>query len=140
MIVFTQNNMELEYHSELKMVEIRWVGPFYVGDLALLWLKAVAVINKFEIEMVLLDATHVSVENSITINEDEVKQYFSENLPIPAVKKIARVCAGATTYDAQMAQLYQKLLEQNKATPEFANFQHHYEAMDWLIGDKNQNL
>ncbi len=139
MIVFTQNNMELEYHAEVKMVEIRWIGPFHIEDLALLWLKAVAVIDKYEIEAVLLDASHVTVENSITINEDQVKQYFTENLPIPAVKKIARVCAGSTTYDAQMAQLYQKLLEQNNATLEFANFQHHYEAMDWLI-EENQNL
>src|SRR5919107_1777023 len=110
MIVFTQNNMELEYHSNLKMVEIRWIGAFNIEDLALLWLKAVTVINKYEIETVLLDATHVTVENSITINEAEVKQYFRENLPIPAGKKIARVCVGSTTYDSQMAQLYQKLL------------------------------
>ncbi len=139
MIVFTQNNMELEYHPVVKMVEIRWIGAFHIEDLALLWLKAVAVINKYEIEAILLDATHVAVEESITINEEEVKQYFTENLPIPSVKKIARVCAGSTIYDTQMAQLYQKLLELNKATLKFANFQHHYEAMDWLIED-NQIL
>ena len=140
MIVFTHNNMELEYHSELKMVEIRWVGAFHIEDLALLWLKGVAAINKYDIETVLIDATHITVENDISINEDEVKQYFSENLPIPSVKKVARVCAGSPLYDARMAQLYQKLLSQNNPDSEFANFQHHYEALDWLTGDKNQNL
>ncbi|RDC63600.1 hypothetical protein [Adhaeribacter pallidiroseus] len=132
MLIFTHNNMELEYHPALKLAEIRWVGILHLQDLALLWLKTVAEIDKYEIELILLDASNVAVENSPQIDGEMIKKYFSENFPIPAVKKIARVSAGAPTYDAQMAGIYQKFLEQNNSTSVFANFHHHYEAMDWL--------
>ncbi|MDQ4139675.1 MAG: hypothetical protein M3142_04050 [Bacteroidota bacterium] len=133
MIVFAINNMELEYHLELKMVEVRCIGDFSVEDLALLWLKAVAVINKYEIECVLLDATHVTIRPGFTVDEGHIQQFFSENFPIPAVKKVARVCAGSTGYDERMANLYQRVLKQNDSNSDFANFQHHYEAMEWLM-------
>ncbi|QNF34802.1 hypothetical protein HUW51_19480 [Adhaeribacter swui] len=129
--------MELEYHPELKMVEIRWIGILDLEELASLWSKSAGVINKYEIERILLDATHVDVDKSPVIDEDLIKKYFSENYPIPAVKKIARVGAGVTFYDSLMANLYQKILKQNNSNSEFANFQHHYEALDWLT-DKNQ--
>ncbi|PSR52365.1 hypothetical protein AHMF7605_01915 [Adhaeribacter arboris] len=133
MIVFAINNMELEYHPEIKMVEVRCIGDFSVEDLALLWLKAVEVINKYEIECVLLDATHVAVRPEFTVDEDQVQQFFSENFPIPAVKKVARVCAGSNGYDERMANLYQRVLQQNDSMSAFANFGHHYEAMEWLM-------
>ncbi len=134
MIVFSINNMELEYHPDLRMVEIRCIGDFGLEDLATLWLNAIEVINKYEIENVLLDATHVTTKPGLTVDEDQIQLFFKENLPIPAVKKVARVCAGSSPYDTRMASLYGRILKQNNSASAFANFQHHYEAMEWLTG------
>ncbi|QMU28033.1 hypothetical protein [Adhaeribacter radiodurans] len=133
MLVFAKNNMELEYHPELKMVEVRCIGDFSLDDLALLWLKVIEVINKYEIEKILIDATHVTAKLNFAVDEEQVQQYFAENYPIPVVRKVARVCAGSTPYDEHMANLYQKVLKQNHSASSFGNFQHHYEAMEWLL-------
>jgi len=134
MIVFERNNTELELHPELKILEIRWIGVMNEEDLKIVFYKILETANEFAVESILLDATYVETTKSNVIFDTGVQHYFQQKLIMPSVKKIARVASGNNSYDEAFSQHYNTLKQSNPASFEFRNFNHHYEAMDWLTG------
>ncbi|QMU30869.1 hypothetical protein [Adhaeribacter radiodurans] len=134
MIVFEKNNIELEVHPQFKIMEVRWMGVLEEEELKIMIHKIVEVANKYAIENILLDATYVEASKSIAIYDVRVQQHFQQKFAMPTVKKIARVSSGFASYDEAISQHYNTLLQYNPANFEFRNFNHHYEAMDWIIG------
>ena len=133
MIVYELNTSEVEYHPELKILEIRWITPLE-EDLTLLWRKAVALSQQYTIECILLDASHIDPAKTPAFSEPLLQHFFQQDITIANVKKIARVGREAAADDQHLKQLSHSLQTwQLRSSLEFANFHHHYEALDWLI-------
>ncbi|PSR55748.1 hypothetical protein AHMF7605_20690 [Adhaeribacter arboris] len=132
MIVFEKNNIELELHLELKILEIRWIGGMNEEDLKVLFYKTVETANKYAVESILLDATYVETGKSAAVYDTRLQPLFQQKIMLPTVKRIARVSSGNSSYDEAFNQHYATLMKSNPAAFEFRNFNHHYEAMDWL--------
>ncbi|MDQ3291933.1 MAG: hypothetical protein M3Q05_11660 [Bacteroidota bacterium] len=132
MIVFERNNIELELHPDLKILEVRWIGVLAEEDLKVIIYTIVELANKYSVESILLDATYVETSKSTAIYEARVQLYFQQKLAMPSVKKVARVSSGHVFYDETISQHYSSLIKFNLSSIDFRTFSHHYEAMDWL--------
>ncbi len=132
MIVFERNNFELEFHPDLKILEVRWIGVLAEEDLKIIIHKIVELANEYSAESILIDATYVETNKSTVLYEQRIRQNFQQKLMLPTVKKIARVLSGNTSYDESLTEYYSTLVQYNPASFEFRNFNHHYEAMDWI--------
>ena len=133
MIIYEVNTSEVEYHRELKVLEIRWITPLEV-DLMLLWRKAVALSQQYTIECILLDASHIDPTKTPAFSEPLLQHFFNTPISIANLKKVAWVGREAAASDQKLKQLAPTLQSwQLRSNLEFANFHHHYEATDWLI-------
>ena len=133
MIIYEVNTSEVEYHPELKVLEIRWIAPLE-EDLMLLWRKAVALSQQYTIECILLDASNIDPTKTPAFSEPLLQHFFNQPISIANLKKIARVGREAAADDQKLQQLAPTLQSwQLRSNLEFANFHYHYEAMEWLV-------
>ncbi|QMU28196.1 hypothetical protein [Adhaeribacter radiodurans] len=132
MILFTLNDIELEFNTESSILTVRWIGPLKQDDFAIIWQQVLILATKHQIRFILLDTTFVHTQNSPDIDDYSIHQYFRQTLALPYLEKIARIVTNNTTYDQKITNLYTTLLQQNKGI-QFQNFNHYYEAMDWLL-------
>ena len=133
MIVFESQNIELEYHQSENILEVRWVGELEIEQFKLLWHKVIEAANNYEVENILLDASHVGAKSTLAIYTPQFQYYFSQPPILPTVKKMARVASAYPEYDQDMTNLYFTSNQPSRSF-EFKNFQHHYEALAWLTG------
>ncbi len=136
MILFEKNNVELEYHPELNVLEVRWIGVLAAPVVTQMIEKIIEAANAYAIENILLDATQVDTGSKPALFDSRVQQYFLQQLATPSVKKIARIVSGQADYDRDITPLYLDLVQKNFSSLAFENFTHHYEAMHWLTGQR----
>lgn len=132
MLLYEQNNVELEYHAEVNILEVRWMGILEPEPLRQMIHKIIELTQTYTVENILLDATQVNPGSRPARFTSQILPYFEQHLAMPTLKKIARIASGQLHYEEQMAQLYATLVQENKASFAFKTFSHHYEAIHWL--------
>lgn len=125
-------NIELEYHASSKTLEVRWLRPLNQDTFTSLWDTIITVVNKHEVENIVLDSTFVTGKREKIQYETRLQQSYPHRLGLPTVKKIAWVRSGNTPYDYEKANHYYKMIKDNFPYIQFESFAHHYEALYWI--------
>ncbi len=132
MILFSLNDTELEFNADANILTVRWIGDLEPKEFTIIWQQVLTLVNKHQIRYILLVATFVHTQNSSAINDLDIQKYFTQILPIPSLEKIARVVSSDSSYEQKITKLY-SVLKQINFKVEFQNFNHYYEALDWLL-------
>ncbi len=132
MILFTLNDIELEYNANTSILTVRWIGALEPKEFTIIWQKVLTLIDKHQIRFILIDATFVHTHNSPAVDDLIIRCYFTQILSLPSLEKIARVGSTDIIYDQKITNLY-SILKQKNAGIDFQNFNHYYEALDWLL-------
>ena len=132
MILFTLNDIELEFNSDTNILTVRWIGPLELKDFSIIWQQVVTLVQNHQIRFILLDATYVHTKISPAIDELSIHGYFTQFLSLPSLEKIALVVSGNINYDQKINNLYSTLQQKNKGIT-FQSFNHYFEALDWLL-------
>ena len=132
MILFTLNNIELEFNADDSILTVRWIGALEPKEFTIIWQQVLSIVATHQIRFILLDATFVHTQNSPAIDNQDSQSYFTQILPLPSLEKIARVVSSDIIYDQKITHLYSILQQQNQDI-QFKNFNYYYEAIDWLL-------
>ncbi len=131
MILFNQNNVEIEYHPETGILEVRWIRILQEHQLSSIWEEIAKYLTKYNLKYLLFDATHIDYVP--TMQYEHIELIFKMGLPTSSLEKIA-VVVSETVRETSLIE--ERLAECPKLALynyQFKLFHHYYEAMDWLL-------
>ncbi|WP_146153556.1 hypothetical protein [Adhaeribacter arboris] len=131
MLFFTQNNIEIEYHSETGIIEVRWIKILQEEHLCTMWEEILKCIAKYNINYLLFDASHL--DYIPFLHHERTTLIFQTELPITPLKKIAIILSEKVPNLLKIENLFRRYTHLNSPNLEFKLFHHHYEALDWLL-------
>ncbi|MDQ3292091.1 MAG: hypothetical protein M3Q05_12465, partial [Bacteroidota bacterium] len=83
LILFTHNNIEVEYHHDIKTVEVRWIGILDEERFKTIWQKVAEIAGEYQVENILLDATYVEAAGSSAKFASQTPNIFNQNMKMP---------------------------------------------------------
>ena len=138
MLFFTQNNIEIEYHPETGILEVRWIKTLQEEHLCAMWDEILKCIVKYKIKLLLFDASHL---NYIPfLHSERTHSIFQTELAVTSLEKMAIILSDKVQNLTKIENLFWRYTKLASLTLTIKLFHHHYEAMHWLMEFKNGNL
>ncbi|MDQ3291257.1 MAG: hypothetical protein M3Q05_08210 [Bacteroidota bacterium] len=131
MLVFTQNNIEIEYHTETGILEVRWIKLLLDEHLFTMWEEILKCIKKHNLKYLLFDASHL--DYIPFLHHERTNTIFQTQLQDTPLEKIAIVLSDKITNLTKIENLFRTFTNLNHLKFELKLFHRHYEAIDWVM-------